>query len=554
MERRQLPALRTQTMKQYGNIVVSPEHGALVVNITAPQLVAESQSWPVLVRREQANGVLLMLPWDEQSCRILFNCGYQEALECTPFMHTAVPLIEGKYNPLRHQALTSSFMTLYNRSYVLSEPRLGKTGSTVLAFDYLQRRRKFQGAVCIITTYTTIQSVWADAFTSTLPNIRVQIVHGPTRREDLRKPADVYITNYDSVRLELPAFLHALDTGFIGAVVVDELTHVGNSEAQRSKAICKMCQHPNARYVVGLTGSPADNPDAVFGMAKCINPGKLPCRTKGGWQRAIYSWWGGEAWQKTLLSTAHKTIHDTLMPAVRYKKADALDLPPVTEQVRECPLSAEQERAIKELKNEALTMLDSGETITAANGGVLIQRVLQVALGIIKDAAGNAIMLPHKERTQAMLDAIAETPNKTVVFSPYVAGCTMLAEEFRKAGYTAEVITGNVNGTKRAEILRAFQHEKDPHILVCHPITVGFGTELSAADTMIFAVPLLLGGFVYNQALERLSSVKQKASNINIIHIIGCQAEKKVLQHLKDGYSEGKLIAALFEDITAGLL
>ena len=504
-------------MKQYGNIVVAPEYGALVVNITNPQLREESKAWPVVTRQERPEGTFLMLPWDEQSCRLLFNCGYQESLECTPFMHSAVPLVEGKYNPLRHQALTASFITLYNRSYVLSEPRLGKTGSTVLAFDYLQRMRKFRGAVCIITTYTTITSVWADAFTSTLPNVRVQVVHGPTRREDLQVPADVYITNYDSVRLELPSFLAALDSCRIGAVVVDELTHVGNAETQRSKAICKMCRHPNAKYVVGLTGSPADNPDAVYGMAKCINPGKLPCRTKGGWQRKIYSWWGGEAWQKTLVPSAYTIIRDTLMPAVRYKKADALDLPPVTEQVRECKLSTEQTKAIKELQDEALTLLDNGETITAANGGVLIQRVLQV-------------------------------------FSPYVAGCTMLAEEFRKAGYTADVITGSVNGTKRAEILKAFQYEKDPHILVCHPITVGFGTELSAADTMIFAVPLLLGGFVYNQALERLSSVKQKAANINIIHIIGCQAERKVLQHLKDGYSEGKIIASLFEDLTASLL
>lgn len=541
-------------MKQYGNIVVAPEYGALVVNITNPQLREESKAWPVIVRQERPEGTFLMLPWDEQSCRLLFNCGYQEALECAPFMHTAVPLVEGKYNPLRHQALTASFLTLYNRSYVLSEPRLGKTGSTVLAFDYLQRMRKFTGAVCIITTYTTITSVWADAFTSTLPNIRVQVVHGPTRREDLQVPADVYITNYDSVRLELPSFLAALDSCRIGAVVVDELTHVGNAETQRSKAICKMCQHPNARYVVGLTGSPADNPDAVYGMAKCINPGKLPCRTKGGWQRLIYSWWGTEAWKKNLLPSAHETIRNTLLPAVRYKKADALDLPPVTEQVRECSLSTDQTRAIKELQEQALTMLANGETITAANGGVLIQRILQVAMGIVKDPNGNAVAVPHKERTQAMLDAIAETPNKTVVFSPYVAGCTMLAEEFRKAGYTAEVITGSVSGTRRAEILKAFQYEKDPHILVCHPITVGFGTELSAADTMIFAVPLLLGGFVYNQALERLSSVKQKAANINIIHIIGCQAERKVLQHLKEGYSEGKLIAAMFEDFTAGLL
>lgn len=541
-------------MKQYGNIVVSPEHGALVIQVADPQLVEESRTWPVLLRQERPEGVFLVFPWNEQSCRILYNCGYAEALECTPFMHSAVPLVEGKYNPLRHQALTASFITLYPRSYVLSEPRMGKTGSVILAMDYLQRKRMFTGGVCIITTYTTIHSVWAESFRATLPNVKVQVVHGTGRAQALEEPADVYITNYDSVRLSTKDFLRALDERRIGAIVVDELTHVGNPETQRSKAICKLCHHPNATFVIGATGSPADNPEAVYGMGKCINPGKLPCRTKGGWQRLIYSWWGQEAWQKNLVPGASQVIHDALLPAIRYRKSDALDLPPVTEQIRECGMSREQQQAIRELQEDALTMLQSGEVITAANGGVLIQRILQVAMGIIKGPEGKPVAIPHKDRTQVMLDAIAETSRKTVIFSPYVAGCDMLAEECRAAGYTADVITGSVNGTKRAEILHAFQCNKDPHILVCHPVTVGFGTELSAADTMIFAVPLLLGGFVYNQALERLSSVKQQASNINIIHIIGCQAERKVLSHLKNGYSEGKLIASMFEDITMSIL
>ena len=80
-------------------------------------------------------------------------------------------------------------MTLYDKSYVLSEPRLGKTGSIILAMDYLQRHRALTGGVLIITTYTTIHSVWANGIRETLPNAIVQIVHGPTRAADLRRPA-----------------------------------------------------------------------------------------------------------------------------------------------------------------------------------------------------------------------------------------------------------------------------------------------------------------------------------------------------------------------------
>lgn len=539
-------------MEQHRHLVVDADTGQMVVQLTGAQRDL-SHIWPVSFRQEYEQDTVVVMPWTLEACRLLYNAGMSEALEVTPFMYDERrPLVEGKYTPLKHQALTASFISLFNRCYVLSEPRTGKTGSTILAFDYLQRHRFITGGVCIITTYTTISSVWEQAIRATLPNVTVQIVHGPTRRDALQKPADFYITNYDSVRLEYKAFATALDEGRIGAIVVDELTHVGNPSTQRSKNITKLCHHPNAKWVCGLTGSPADNPEAAYGMGRCINPGTLPCTTLRGWQSAIYYQWGAAAWQRSLKSDAPTTIFKALTPAVRFAKADVLDLPPVTEQVRTAELSAEQKRAVADLQRDAMTVMKSGEVITAANGGVLLQRLMQIGLGIIKAEDGKPVKLDHKGRTQVILDAIAETNRKVVIFSPYVAGCYMLADECRDAGLTTEVITGEVSGTRRTEILHSFQHDENPRILVCHPVTVGFGTELSAADTMIFAVPLLLGGFVYNQALERLSSVKQKSANINIIHIIGCHAERKVLSQLQAGHSTGKIIASLFEDMVKG--
>lgn len=535
-------------MELHGNIVLARDQGMMVARLTDPDCVAQSASWPCVARKDTPEGALVQLPWNDEACRLLANCGLNEAVECSPFMFDEHPLVEGRFKPLTHQGLTAAFMTLHPRSYVLSEPRMGKTGSVILACDYMQRHRKITGGVCIITTYTTVQSVWARSIRDTLPNAKIAIVHGKRRASQLERPADYYVTNYDSVRLSEKEFTIALNEGRIGAVIIDELTHVGNAEAKRSKAITHLCRHAKATWVVGLTGSPADNPDAVFGMAKCVNPGKLPVTTKTGWENLIYYRWGTNPWQKSLHGNVPEIIKKTLVPSVRYKKADVLDLPPVTEQVRDAPLSKEQAKAIKDLEVEAYTLLGSGEPITAANGGVLLQRVLQIALGIVKDENGEEHEFPHDERTRVLLEAIAETPRKTVIFSPYVAGCHMLAEECRKAGYSTEVITGAVSGSRRTEILHAFQHEKDPHVLVCHPITVGFGTELSAADTMIFAVPLLLGGFVYTQALERLSSVKQTAKNINIIHILSCQAERKALYHLQQGHSMGRLVASMFEE------
>lgn len=535
-------------MEAFGRVVLYREHNAIVAGIADPEVRRQLHTWPAWRIEDKGDYSLVLLPWAAETCRLLDNVGLHEAVECAPMLFDPhMPLVEGKHKPLKHQALTAAFMTLHPRCYVLSEPRMGKTGSVILACDYMQRSRQITGAVCIITTFTTVYPVWKRSIEETLPGIEVEVVHGPTRSESLKKTPSFFVTNYDSVRLAEKDFMEALQDGRIGAIIVDELTHVGNSETQRSKAIGKLCRHPNARMVVGMTGSPADNPEATFGMGKCINAGKLPCTTKSAWTNMVYYQWGDKSWKRTLRPDAPEVIRRALQPSIRYKKADVLDLPPVTEQIRDCPLTAEQQELISHLEVESMALLKSGEAITAANGGVLLQRVLQIALGCIKDEQGRPVRVDHHYRTQTILEAVAESTYKTVIFSPYVEGCNMLAEECRKAGYTTGVITGAVSGTKRAAILKAFQETKDPHILVCHPTTVGFGTELSAADTMIFAVPLLLGGFTYNQALERLSSVKQKAKNINIIHILSCQAERKVLNNLQQGHSTGRTVAALFE-------
>lgn len=526
------------------NIVVFPEHAAVAVRLSDPVQQREAAQLPGVERE----GEVFLFPWTPKICTFLCNLG-MDMTPAAPFMFEQHKLIEGKYPPMRHQLLTAAFFTIHNRGYILNEPRLGKTGSAILALDYLQRMRSITGGILIITTYTTMHSVWEASIKAMLPHSSVQTVHGKTRVQSLKIPAEFYVTNYDSCRLDTLAFMEAIREGRIGAIVIDELTNVGNSASQRHKAIYEMCNKSGVKFVWGMTGSPADNPEMVFGMCRVVNPGKLPCTSKTTWLGMTTYQWGFNTWERSLAKSAPETIRKTMQPAIRFKKADILDLPPVTTQTRDCKLSAEQMKSYKELKAEALTLLQSGETITAANGGVLLSKLMQVSLGIVRDEAGEPCALPHKERTQTILDAIAETQRKVVIFCGYTAAIELLEKEVREARYSCEHITGSVTGLKRAQILADFQNKPDPHVLICHPTTTAMGVELSAADTMIFNGVPLTGGFVYAQSLERLSSTKQQASSINIIHIVATAEERRALSALQQGYNQGQQIAALFEEI-----
>ena len=535
-------------VKAGNNIVIFPENGIMAVRVDDPVAQQCVTALPFDIRQPQPDGSLLVfLPWTDESCRLLNNCGVQATLG-SPFLHEQHPFVEGKYNAMAHQILTAAFIILNPRSYVLSDPRTGKTGSLILAMDYLQRQRYVTGAFLIITTVTTMQSVWRDGIMQTLPNAKVLIANGKTRESALKETANFYITNYDSIRISPKAFIEAATDGRIGGCVIDELTHVGNPSSQRHKAIDKLVNGCNMQYVIGATGSPGNNPEAVYGMCRMINRAKLPATTKRGWLEKTTFQWGAEPYMRSLRNEAPEIMHKAMQPAIRFNKSDIIDLPPITTQNRECGLSREQSDMREQFKADAIAIAESGVKITAANGGVLASKMLQVAQGICIDNDHNIVRLDCKERHELLLDIVEESANKVVVFCCFKGVMQMREDMFRKAGVSVERIDGDVAAGARANILHRFQYADDPKVLLAHPVTTSYGVELSRADTMVFDGPPMLGGFVYAQALERLSSAKQEASNINIVRIMASPEEKRGFNLLDSGHSVGTFIASLFEE------
>ena len=198
-----------------------------------------------------------------------------------------------------------------------------------------------------------------------------------------------------------------------------------------------------------------------------------------------------------------------------------------------------------------MALLDSGVEITAVNGGVLYGKLMQTAQGFVMDNEGKPRFLKHDARTKAIVECIEETDRKAVVFGVYVASNWKLKEELEKAGFPTEVIDGSVSAKNRTDILRRFQTQAEPRVLVCHPTTTAFGVELAAADTLVFNGPPPLGGFIYAQALERLSSSKQTAKCIHVIRIVASPEEEKFFATLDKGQEMGNFIATLFQDMKA---
>jgi len=516
------------------HVVAVPERELILVEEAHDTLHGLMTPFPLM-------GGFRVLPFHEDSCRILHNMGLG-GLGAAPFMFDTHPLVEGRYQPMEHQLLTAAFITVHPRSYVLSDPRTGKTGAIVLAGDWLQRRRRMTGGILVVTTVSTLWSVWADTIRATLPDAHVVVAHGPRREAALLEDADWFLTNYDSVRLSGHAFMRLVETRRVGMVVIDEVTHAGNVGAARTKAmktLCKACDR-----VVGVTGSPGANPEMVWGMASTINPALLPCHTKGAWMGMVYYQYGPQVWQVAVRHEAAEIINRTLQPAIRYAKADILDLPPVVHRDMWADPTPEQRRVFRDLEREAIALVRD-EVIEAASAGALYHRMMQAAQGVGVRPDGTVFEVDCKPRETALLEIIEESSSKVVVMAGYTAVIDRLASIIEGS----VVVDGRVTGEKRAAVFRSFRDDPEVRVLVCHPTTTAFGVELAAADTLVFYGPPAQGGFIYEQALERLSSAKQKAESIAIINLGVSPAERKHFAGLAAGKRQSAIVNELFETL-----
>lgn len=489
------------------------------------------------------------------SCRLIYNLGEYTILRALPVYYQDWFMVEGQYKPMEHQKLTAAYMVINPRCFVLSDCRLGKTGSAIMAMEWLKNNKIITGGALIITTLTTVTGVWLDNLITSCPDKKITVLHG---KKDMgllntNNPSDYYITNYDTVRICADNFLRAVKSKKISYILVDELTHCGNISTLRTQAIKRLINEGAVAYAAGMTGTPGYDPKPVYGMVKTINPNNplFPYRTLQGWmnETTIPGYFHS---QYTIKSNANEYIFKAMQPAIRFRKEEVLNLPPITEQIRKVDLSKEQINAIEDLWVDALTELEH-KNVMASNAAVKLNKILQVAQGFALTKEGEVVYsVPYPqmndERSKAILDIINETDRKVVIFSMFRQRLKMIEQLLNNNKITNAVIHGQITGTERGDILRSFAKDPNPRCLIAHPITVGYGTELSQADTMIIDGPLLLGGFSYTQTLERLSSIKQTASNINIIKLIGDYRELKIFKRMDTNQSTSQIIGGLFED------
>lgn len=433
----------------------------------------------------------------------------------------------GQYTPKTHQVHTAEFLTLNRRAFCLNGMGSMKTLSSLWAADYLQSIGKVD-KVLVIAPLSTLDPTWGAEIFRNFPFKRYAILHGSRQKrlDLLEDDYDIYIINHDGIGIIQKELTVRKD---IDLFILDEQACYRNQRSKRWKIINDIINKSNVvRSVWGLTGAPTPNePTDAYAQARLVRPENCKGHFTAFKHKTMFQ---VSQWRWVPKKNAENDVNDLLQPSIRYALEDCVDLPPTIHTCHKAPLSPAQSKHYKNLLRQAMTTVD-GTTVTAVNAAVLVNKIIQAALGVMIGVDGSLAKIDFKPRIKVVKELVEGCNQKVIVFVPLTGALNAVASELRKS-WSVAVVDGSVSVAKRNKIFQQFRDTKDPHIIVANAGAMSHGLNLTEASLIVWYAPVTSHD-TYVQANARIARPGQKHTT-QIAHIYATPEEKRIYRVLKE--------------------
>ncbi len=423
---------------------------------------------------------------------------------------------------MAHQRVTAEFLTLHSRGFVLNETGTMKTSSSLWAADYLMRIGKVH-KVLIVSTLSSLERTWLEEIFNVLMHRSAVILYGTKERrlERLAQEHDFYIINHDGLAVIQKQLRARKD---IDLLIFDEASVLRNGvDGKGMYGVLQSLLRPDMRFWP-LTATPCPNaPTDAYALSKLVDPSRVP-KFFGSFKRNTMLQVTQYKWVPK--PDAYETAYQAMQPAVRFKKKDCLDLPPVVTEDRVCELSKEQTVAYDAMKRQLVMEQKGKAAITAVNAADQINKLRQIACGVVRNAeSGEYDEIPHAPRFSLLVECVGLASAKVIVVVPF-KGIVHALERQLAPHYSCAVMNGDVTPKKRNEIITNFKTQADPHVLLCHPKVVAHSLNLTEADMLIFYAPIYSSD-EFAQVIERFNRPGQ-TRKMTIIRIFANKLEQSI--------------------------
>ena len=273
-------------------------------------------------------------------------------------------------------------------------------------------------------------------------------------------------------------------------MAIDESTTIKNPNAKRTKNILKLSE--SAKYKRIMTGSPVTkNPLDLYSQCEFLDPWLLD-------YTSYYAFRNRYAEMKTMHAHGRSIqvvdkfknlgeLSNTLKNfSYRVLKEDCLDLPDKIYMKRNIKLTPDQFKIYKQMKDQAIAMLNGKVTSTAT---VLTQlmRLHQITCGHFTADDGSTQPISNN-RMDELMGVLEETEGKAIIWAHYQYDITNIIQNVVKKYGEGSIVDyfGLTPQEERQPNIKKFQDDPRCRFMVGTPSTGGYGITLTAANTVIY--------------------------------------------------------------------
>lgn len=420
-------------------------------------------------------------------------------------------MVSETYSPRPYQKRIDRFV--YERPAVaqLVDMGLGKTASTLTAIARLVWELESKGAL-VFAPIKVIQETWPEEIAkwAHLRHLRVSIVHGSPKQRlaALKKPADIYLTNYENM-IWLADWMHDNDRVPFDTVIYDESSKMKAHDSIRFKR----WKHHVARFRrrVLLTGTPAPNSYLdLWAQFYLLDEGKRLGKYFTHFRDKFFVQADFMGYNFKLRAGFAEKIEALIADiSITLRSEDHITLPKMLVNDIKVPLPPKLQAAYEEFEREMFAEVD-GEEVEAFSAASVTAKCAQFTAGALYDAQevdedGDPIGVRtwkavHDEKLK-VLDSIVEEAQGSPILLMYHFKHSLARLTARYKGLLTPL---GAPGWKKRWDAGALP------ILAAHPASAGHGLNLQFGGHIQVWYDLTYSLEFYQQSVKRLHRPGQK--------------------------------------------
>jgi SNF2 family DNA or RNA helicase len=299
----------------------------------------------------------------------------------------------------------------------------------------------------------------------------------------------IVIVNYEFVIMK--NLVDAIKAWGPEVLVLDESQRVKSHNSKRTKILADIAKRTKHNYI--LSGTPIVNSAMdIFGQYLILDRGD-------SFGDNFYSFRAKYFVDKNAKMPSHLHFpkwveREEMFPvlnekiyakAMRVKKEDCLDLPPLIKNKIYVDLSPEQRKHYSEMKKHFITYIKE-KACTAQIAVTKALRMQQIVSGFIKTEDGQEIKIKENPRLDALSDIVEDLEGKAIIWCVFKENYRQISELLDNLGKSFVMLTGEQAQAEKQESIDAFQNDPNVQFMIANQAAGGVGVTLTAAKTAIF--------------------------------------------------------------------